>query len=68
MLTLFNLSTSILSYESTSMDPDQLELALAVITSGQSIRKTAKQFHVTRDYLQRRIKGTLTRKEVNSTR
>lgn len=50
------------------MDPAQLEQALAEITAGQSIRSTAKQYHITRDYLRRRIQGTITRKEFNKGR
>ena len=62
------LPSSALSLECIEMDLDQLELALAEITAGKSIRATAKQFYVSKDYLRRRIKGTITRKEFNAER
>ena len=50
------------------MEPDQLERALQDIAAGQSIRETARQYHISKDYLRRRLNGVDTRKEVNETR
>ena len=59
---------SALSYESILMDAGQLETALQEIAAGKSIRQAARQYHVSKDWLRRRIKGTLTRKEFNAMR
>ena len=61
-------SASAYSFEVIYMDPAQLEQALAEVTAGRSIRSTAKQYHVSKDYLRRRIEGTITRREFNAER
>ena len=50
------------------MDSDQLVLALDLMAGGQSLRETARQFFVSKDYLKRRIDGVDTRETVNSKR
>ena len=57
-----------LSLNAIIIDIEQLERALAEVSSGKSVRETAKQFHISKDYLRRRIKGTITRKEFNAAR
>lgn len=47
------------------MDSSQLKLAMEAISNGQSIRETAKQFHVSKDYLWRHLNGQPTRDESN---
>ena len=45
------------------MDSIQLKRALEAIADGQSIRETAKQYNVSKDYLRRRVAGQPTREE-----
>ena len=61
-------SSSLISIEALLMDPAQLEQALEAISKGQSIRETARQYHVGRDYLRRRMEGDVTRTEANGMR
>lgn len=61
-------SASAYPFEVIYMDPAQLEQALTEVTAGRSIRSTAKQYHVSKDYLRRRIEGTITRREFNAER
>lgn len=61
-------SASLIIYDAIHMDPKQLEAALSEVAGGSSIRAVAKQYHVSKDNLRRRIKGTITRKEFNAER
>ena len=57
-----------LSSELIIMNKDQLVRALNLIAGGQSIRETARQFHVSKDWLWRRFNGVVTRTDFNSSR
>ena len=50
------------------MDPDQPIIALDLIGAGMPIREAARLFHVSKDYLRRRLEGIPTRKAFNTTR
>lgn len=42
------------------MEPAQIAAALDAVVAGTSIRAVAKQYHVSKDYLRRRIQGKRT--------
>lgn len=68
VLSLIESLSSAIPCDIIEMDSNQLDLALEELTAGKFIRATAKKFHVSKDYLRRRIKGTITRKEFKDER
>ena len=43
------------------MEPLQLEVTLTELSEGKSLRQVAEQYHVSKDWLRRRLKGISTR-------